>query len=69
MKCVLYSNGCPKCKVLTKKLNEGGINYEVVTDIEKVREKGFMTLPLLEVDGKNMAFGDAIKWVEKSKEE
>lgn len=63
MNVVLYSTGCPKCKILEKKMGEKGIVYETVDDVELMEEKGFMTLPMLEVDGAVMDFGEGFKWV------
>ena len=63
MSIILYSTGCPKCNVLEAKLNSKGINYEVCRDIEIMRSKGMMTAPNLEVDGKLMDFGAAIRWI------
>ena len=62
MKVTLYSTNCPKCRVLETKLNEK--NIEFVTEGEDVMiEKGFLSAPMLEVDGKVMDFGDAVRWV------
>ena len=33
---VLYSTGCPKCKVLEKKLNADKIEYSISDDIDGV---------------------------------
>ena len=60
---ILYSTGCPKCKVLEKKLNNAGIPYEVVSDIDIITSKGFDTVPVLSVLGKTMDFSEAIKWI------
>lgn len=68
MSIILYSTGCPKCNVLEAKLNSKSIKYEVCRDIEAMQSKGMMTAPNLEVDGKLMGFGDAIKWVREYKE-
>lgn len=63
MKVMLYTTHCPKCKVLTAKLKAKGVDYEEVTDVDVMRDKGFMSAPMLEVDGKTMTFVEAIKWV------
>lgn len=60
---VLYSIGCPKCEVLQTKLDRAGIKYRKVTDKWEIARKGFNLMPILEVDGKSMEFGDAVKWV------
>lgn len=55
---------CPKCRVLEKKLNDAGIKYDIVDDVEKIKAKGFGNryMPLVEVDGQVMEFADAVKF-------
>ena len=62
-KVVLYSTHCPKCNVLEKKLDAANINYEVVTDVDVMAEKGFKSAPILEVNGDIKTFSEAIEWV------
>jgi len=62
-KIILYSTNCPKCNILEKKLSSANIDFSIETDVEIMQSKGFMSAPMLEVDGKIMDFGDAIKWV------
>ena len=59
----LYTIGCPKCAILEKKLAEADISYKVCEDTALMQEKGFDLMPMLEVDGKVMGFGEAVKWV------
>ena len=59
----LYSTKCPKCIVLEKKLSQKGINFELVEDATIMIEKGFMSAPVLEVNGQVMNFMEANKWV------
>lgn len=59
----LYTTGCPKCVVLANKLKEHGVEFEVVTDIALMLKNGFNFMPVLEVDGEMMEFGEAVKWV------
>ena len=63
MKVILYTTHCPKCNVLMTKLKSKGVDYEEITDVDVMRDKGFMSAPMLEVDGKTMTFVEAIKWV------
>jgi glutaredoxin len=62
---ILYSNDCPKCKILKTKLNEKNIQYEICSDIELMISKGFNTMPALEVKGNIMNFLEAINWVKE----
>lgn len=63
MNITLYSTGCPQCNVLKAKLDEKGIKYDTVTDEQVMLDKGFMSAPLLDVDGNIMTFKDAVDWV------
>lgn len=63
MKCTLYSTGCPSCIVLEKKLDASGIVYEKVTDQKAMEDRGFLSAPMLEVDGEAMSFRQALKWI------
>lgn len=63
MAATLYSTHCPKCNVLEKKLKQKNISYEEVNDIEKMKEKGYLSVPVLEVDGVSMDFKTASDWI------
>ena len=61
---VLYRTHCPKCKVLEIKLKQKGIEYTEVDDVEFMKEKGFKSAPMLEIDGETLlTFGEAVKWI------
>ena len=62
---VLYSTGCPKCKILKQKLDEKNIIYEICSDVEVMKSKGMMSVPILEVDGETMTYMNAIQWVKE----
>lgn len=64
MEVILYSTHCTKCVVLEKKLNQKSISYEEVNDVKIIREKGFLSVPMLEVDGEIMDFKTAFNYVE-----
>lgn len=68
MEVTLYSTGCPKCKVLKKKLEAANINYTEVTDTDKVyqicKSTGFDSVPIIAIeDGHILDFNRAIAWV------
>lgn len=69
MSAVLYSTNCPKCMVLEKKLSMAGIEYNIVNDADLMIEKGFASVPMLEIDGKVMDFREAIEWVNNKQEQ
>ena len=60
---ILYSTGCPKCKVLLKKLNEKNIQYEECNDTEIMKAKGIQLLPVLEINGDLLDFKQATEWI------
>ena len=62
-KVILYEHGCPRCKVLKTKLDQKGIQYENISDINVMTAKGFTEAPKLEVDGVVMDFKEAVKWI------
>lgn len=59
----LYSTHCPRCSVLEKKLNMKNITYDVIDDIEAMREVGVKSVPMLKVDDTLMTFVEANKWI------
>lgn len=63
MEVILFSTGCPKCKVLTSKLKQKNISYIENNDVELMQEKGFVTVPKLEVDGVVYDFKEAVEWI------
>jgi len=62
-KIVVYTIGCPKCKILEKKLDDAGINYSKIEDEKLMIAKEIESVPVLEVNGETMDFAKAIKWV------
>ena len=63
MNIILYSTGCPKCSVLSRKLTDKNIKYEVCNDIEKMQDLDIMAVPVLSVDGELFDFTSAINWI------
>jgi len=62
---ILYSNNCPKCKILKQKLDQKQVVYEKCNDMDIMMEKSFLSMPILQVDGKIMNFNEAIKYVKE----
>ena len=65
-KIILYSNNCPRCKILKKKLDDNKINYEIIDDVDTMIDKGLSTVPALEINGRMLDFKEAVEWVNKS---
>lgn len=64
----LYSmDDCPWCDILKQRLNHKKIEYKEIKDEELIREKGFETVPRLDVNGEVMDFAESIAWVNGQK--
>ena len=63
----LYTTHCPKCKVLEKSLQDHNIEYETITDEKVMIDKGFLSAPILEVDGTALTFPQAFNFVREYK--
>jgi len=67
MKITLYSNDCPRCRVLEKKLEQKKIDFEVNKNLEDILEiaakVNMSSAPLLEVDGEVLGFEQANKYI------
>lgn len=63
MEALFYSTNCPKCKVLAKKMEQKGIKYKEINDVNVMLTKGIKAAPALEIDGEILDFGESIKWV------
>lgn len=63
----LYSTNCSKCKVVELKLKQKNIDFELITDTDKVveigRKNNIMSAPILEADGKYLDFTSAVKYI------
>lgn len=62
-KIILFSVGCPQCHVLKKKLELAGIEFELCDDLEEIEKRGYLVVPILEIDGKAYGFSEAIEWI------
>ncbi len=63
MSVILYSTGCPRCKVIARKLDDKRIKYSIVDKVDVMLELGITNVPVLEVDDRKMEFKEAINWV------
>jgi len=60
---ILYSTGCPRCKVLEKKLESNGIAYEKNNSVDEMLELGISEVPVLSVYGQLLNFSEAVDWI------
>ena len=63
MNLIMYSTGCPKCRILKMKLDASGLPFSIHDDIDEMMAMGFRSVPVLSVDGKLYTFTDAVRWV------
>ena len=61
----LYTtDDCGWCKLAKSRLNFASIPYEEITDMKVIEEKGFKTVPQLELpDGQILDHNELITWV------
>ena len=64
---VLYTTHCPRCRALEAALKSKNITYETCEDVQKMIDLGFMSAPILEVDGQYMKYDEAMKYVMEGK--
>ena len=66
-KIILHSTNCPKCQVLRKKMEIKKIPFEenLNVDFNLLKNKGFISAPILQVEDQYMSFEDANKWINK----
>lgn len=60
---ILYTTHCPKCEVLKNKLIEKHIDFVECDNELEMRAKGFLSVPILNMNGKNLTYMEAIRWV------
>ena len=63
MDIILYSTGCPKCKVLKKKLDDKHIMYTENDSVDEMMRLGIMQVPVLSVNEKLLDFSQANEWL------
>lgn len=63
MSIILYSTGCPKCKILKQKLDSKNITYSVCDSVDDMLALGIMQVPILSIDGELYDFCRANEWV------
>ena len=67
MNVVLYSTNCPMCRILESKLKSKNVDFALITDVELMESLGFLSAPVLTIDGKPYNYGDAVRWVNSLK--
>ena len=60
---ILYSNGCPKCKILENELVSRGYEFTKSDDFTELMKVGYRTAPILIVNGVIMEFKQALDYI------
>lgn len=60
---ILFSNDCPRCKILKEKMIDKNIEFEVSDNFDELIQHGLQTAPVLKVNDKYYQFGDAVKLI------
>lgn len=63
MRIILYSNDCPRCKILKQKLREKSYQFEEENSVDKMLSLGINEVPVLNVAGAMLNYSQAMKWV------
>ena len=63
MTVIFYSTHCPQCRGLEMQLKAKKVEYTECDDPEEMKRIGLMTAPALSVDGKVMAYPEALRWL------
>ena len=68
---ILYTQGCVKCDVLKKKLEQKNLSFTIESNnFQKIIDAGIDFMPVLELDnGKLLQFNEAITYVNNYKGE
>lgn len=62
----VYSQpNCPKCKILKDALKDKKIEYIECSDLEEIKKKNIMYIPVLEVDNELLDFPKAFNWIKE----
>lgn len=59
---ILYSTGCPQCKILERTLHANNVPFTICSDEQKMDELGLKSLPVLSVNGELMTMVQAFNW-------
>lgn len=67
---VVYGNGCPKCNILIKKLDEKGIAYSKVENMDEITKLGkdnnISSMPITVWNNEILDFKSAIEKINKT---
>lgn len=67
METVLYGNNCPRCFSLKAQLKAKNIKFKESNNLDLIIEKGFRSMPILQINNEFMDYNTAVDWVKKGK--
>jgi glutaredoxin len=62
---ILYTTGCPKCKVLKQKMDSKNIKYSECSDVSEMESLGIKQVPVLKIDNDLLPFKEAVDWINR----
>ena len=66
-KIILYTTStCHRCHAVKQILQANNVEYEEVTDINIMRDRGFIEVPMMDVDEKTLDYGDISAWLKEN---
>ena len=61
---IFTTESCPRCAMIKQRLMKKGIDFIENRDEDKMKELGFMTVPMIKLeDDTILDFGQAISWI------
>jgi hypothetical protein len=64
---IVYSTGCPKCKMLEKCLKMANIEFIICDDTNVMLSMGMQSAPYMQIGEELMDFKDAMNWIKENK--
>ena len=63
---IVYSTGCPRCKILEKALAASNLPYTVIDDVDIIIKEGFDTVPQMRIaEDQTLDFKAAMNWIKE----
>lgn len=64
-KIILYSTGCPMCKMVEEKFAQKGLEYVKISDPNIIISKGIENVPQAEIDGELLRVKEILNWLKE----
>ena len=66
-KIILYTtNTCHRCNAVKQILQVNNVEYDEITDIDIMRDRGFTEVPMMDVGEKTLDYGDISAWLKEN---